>query len=224
MITSIYLLVLVVPIQLNIGQVPLLAELYRQNSQIVQQLKEDGDRFIAKDQQRQQQQQKEISSIALNETQKQEQMDKLILTQMLQPFDTQAAVAAKQRNFERPVERNGYLRNAASVDIGVGTNVGKVEKNSSDPTNVQVVFRLGFGASGPTGALPIGFPDQGEMNPLNLNDYDGDRRRIVPNKAAHVFADVLKRQNMTRENLGLPIDDASKNETTQDLQLSWLWW
>lgn len=161
-------------------------------------IRQSRDDAVDNSQLNEQRKQQQAAWIRWEQQRRQQQIDQLLIQQMNAPFDTQAAVAQKQRIFERPVETNGYLRNVGPIDIGFLTNVEKgVKFDVPDPDRVQLALRVSFGESGLTGALPIGFPDQGERNPLNLNDYDGDKRRIVPNKAALVMADVWRRRQTT---------------------------
>ncbi|CAI4224444.1 unnamed protein product [Auanema sp. JU1783] len=78
--------------------------------------------------------------------------------------------------------QNGLLKDIGG--IGVGFNVG-VAVPGNDPVSVGAKVGVGLGESGLAGKLPIGeniFPRQGEHQ--SLNDYDGNKYDIVPDKAS----------------------------------------
>ncbi|PAV56919.1 hypothetical protein WR25_15761 isoform D [Diploscapter pachys] len=77
-------------------------------------------------------------------------------------------------------EHNGLLKDVGNVNVGFGVGVGVP---GNDPVSVGTRFGLDLGASGLAGKLPIGqdiFPRQGEQ--ISLNDYDGNKALIVPDK------------------------------------------
>uniref|UniRef100_A0A1I7YWJ7 Conserved secreted protein n=1 Tax=Steinernema glaseri TaxID=37863 RepID=A0A1I7YWJ7_9BILA len=79
---------------------------------------------------------------------------------------------------------SGLLKDIGSIDVGF--NFGVPSYPGNDPVSVGAKVGVGFGASGKAGKLPpyLGFPPQGEE--VSLNDYDGNKRLIVPDKAQKV--------------------------------------
>uniref|UniRef100_W6NCZ6 Protein W02B12.13, isoform b n=1 Tax=Haemonchus contortus TaxID=6289 RepID=W6NCZ6_HAECO len=77
--------------------------------------------------------------------------------------------------------RNGLLKDIGSINVGFGVGVGVP---GNDPVKVGARVGVGFGESGLAGQLPIGqdiYPRQGQFQ--SLNDYDGDKSNIVPDRA-----------------------------------------
>ncbi|VDL76081.1 unnamed protein product [Nippostrongylus brasiliensis] len=77
---------------------------------------------------------------------------------------------------------NGFLKDIGAVNVGFGVGVGVP---GNDPVGV------GLGDSGLAGQLPIGqdiFPRQGEWQ--SLNDYDGNKANIVPDRARKYWTAV----------------------------------
>ncbi|KAK6733410.1 hypothetical protein RB195_017260 [Necator americanus] len=78
-------------------------------------------------------------------------------------------------------DRNGLLKDIGTINVGFGVGVGVP---GNDPVRVGSRVGVGFGASGLAGKLPIGediYPRQGEWQ--SLNDYDGNKANIVPDRA-----------------------------------------
>ncbi|KAK0393592.1 hypothetical protein QR680_000296 [Steinernema hermaphroditum] len=94
------------------------------------------------------------------------------------------AVPANVVLSEDDPNHSGLLKDIGSIDVGFNFGVGTYPGN--DPVSVGAKVGVGFGASGRAGKLPpyLGFPAQGED--VSLNDYDGNKALIVPDKAARV--------------------------------------
>ncbi|GMR37701.1 hypothetical protein PMAYCL1PPCAC_07896, partial [Pristionchus mayeri] len=72
------------------------------------------------------------------------------------------------------------LGDVAGVGFGFGIGVP-----GNDPVSVQTGVSVGLGRSGLAGGIPsylYGLEPQGER--YSLNDYDGDKRNIVPGRWA----------------------------------------
>uniref|UniRef100_A0A0N4WCF5 CAP-Gly domain-containing protein n=1 Tax=Haemonchus placei TaxID=6290 RepID=A0A0N4WCF5_HAEPC len=110
--------------------------------------------------------------------------------------------------------RNGLLKDIGSINVGFGVGVGIP---GNDPVKVGARVRVGFGESGLAGQLPIGqdiYPRQGQFQ--SLNDYDGDKSNIVPDRArkywqavhvstykAHQVGEWMRRKESTAPNIFL---------------------
>ncbi|WKX93131.1 hypothetical protein Q1695_010847 [Nippostrongylus brasiliensis] len=83
---------------------------------------------------------------------------------------------------------NGFLKDIGTVNVGFGVGVGVP---GNDPVRVGARVGVGLGDSGLAGQLPIGqdiFPRQGEWQ--SLNDYDGNKANIVPDRARKYWTAV----------------------------------
>ncbi|VDN02351.1 unnamed protein product [Thelazia callipaeda] len=74
---------------------------------------------------------------------------------------------------ERP---NGALQNLGPIGFGAGVAVG----TPVDPVSIFSKVGVDFGKTGLAGYVPFGFTNQGEHR--SLNDYDGNKLDIVPDR------------------------------------------
>uniref|UniRef100_A0A7E4V5G6 DUF4774 domain-containing protein n=1 Tax=Panagrellus redivivus TaxID=6233 RepID=A0A7E4V5G6_PANRE len=81
-----------------------------------------------------------------------------------------------------PEMKDGLLKDIG-VNVGFGLGVNAVKDN--DPVRVATNVGVSLGESGRAGGIPFFFPGQGEE--YSLNDYDGNKRNIVPDRARKYY-------------------------------------
>uniref|UniRef100_A0A914QPU0 Uncharacterized protein n=1 Tax=Panagrolaimus davidi TaxID=227884 RepID=A0A914QPU0_9BILA len=95
-----------------------------------------------------------------------------------------------------PNEQTGLLSGVGNVNVGYG--VGVPVPGSPDGVSVGARVGVGFGGSGPAWKIPYFFNNQGEYQ--SLNDYDGDKRNIVPDRAIKYYRyQVLQARAQARQ-------------------------
>uniref|UniRef100_A0AC34QSP2 Uncharacterized protein n=1 Tax=Panagrolaimus sp. JU765 TaxID=591449 RepID=A0AC34QSP2_9BILA len=95
-----------------------------------------------------------------------------------------------------PADRNGLLAGIGDVNVGFNTGVGV--PGVSDGVSVGTRVGVSLGNSGPAGGVPYYFTNQGER--FSLNDYDGGKNNIVPDRALkHYLTQTLLARQLAEE-------------------------
>uniref|UniRef100_A0A914YBJ1 Uncharacterized protein n=1 Tax=Panagrolaimus superbus TaxID=310955 RepID=A0A914YBJ1_9BILA len=93
-------------------------------------------------------------------------------------------------------EQTGLLSGIGNVNVGYG--VGVPVPGSPDGVSVGARVGVGLGGSGPAWKIPYFFNNQGEYQ--SLNDYDGDKRNIVPDRAIKYYRyQILQARERSRQ-------------------------
>uniref|UniRef100_A0A0N5AIR6 Ntox44 domain-containing protein n=1 Tax=Syphacia muris TaxID=451379 RepID=A0A0N5AIR6_9BILA len=106
--------------------------------------------------------------------------------------------------------KNGFLRDIDKISVGGGIAVG-VPMN--DPVKVAGRVEINFGVSGLAGALPFGFGYQGER--YSLNDYDGNKNDIVPDRYAKMIWKLREIQQIARNSKNNTANKQNSNSNKQ---------
>ncbi|KAE9555794.1 hypothetical protein FO519_001008 [Halicephalobus sp. NKZ332] len=95
-----------------------------------------------------------------------------------------------------PPDNNGLLSGIGDVNVGFGLGVGV--PGVSDGVSVGSRVGVTLGASGLAGGVPYYFTNQGER--FSLNDYDGSKTNIVPDRALKYYtSQVLLARKLAAE-------------------------